>query len=563
MAQSDSPLQKESKVLLIKTEGNFCGVYRCHHTKEELWLAHSRSGQQHLVQGVSQKLQTRSSAIAHAHGYIPPPGTRAHAYLVHQQSLHALFDSFDSDMHHLPIPESPTTQLRANRVQQLENTVYQLHDMDEDAEVDQALSVMSGDTSDKEAVLSTPRRNPHASSAPHPRANAPPPLPTSQNRSILSPALPEAAVRATGAATARSSGHGSGTVQGTPTHRNALWNADMIAPFAPEKLHFAEHPGESLEDMSHFGRVSMPTNRAQRGTEIPDGSGTSSATHAQQGALNAHQLPSQRTPVAAVKGSDDLQVEADADMETESLTPLPIPADAGVLPDGMTVAEAIRSMHGKLHDLIFLTSQINSAVLQKSDMSDVYLWADESLGLTIAQLAKGMQMCAPQGPAAKLFGYLGCPEPTLFDDMAANLERIKGLVGAHPAPAPAPTPPAASAPHTAAPLAGKHAAQAANPNSYAGRAARQAANASAAPRVSAPPKPAAPPTNPRARHHSARLILSVHATPELTAHIRSDAKRLHDDVNKTQRLDSRFQNEATFAFARGGFALHFDNARRG
>ncbi|KZV93989.1 hypothetical protein EXIGLDRAFT_767536, partial [Exidia glandulosa HHB12029] len=238
-------------------------------------------------------------------------------------------------------------------------------------------------------------------------------------------------------------------------------------------------------------------------------------------------------PPTVVKGSDDLQVEADADMETESLTPLPIPADAGVLPDGMTVAEAIRSMHGKLHDLIFLASQINSAVLQKSDMSDVYLWADESLGLTIAQLAKGMQMCAPQGPAAKLFGYLGCPEPTLFDDMAANLERIKGLVGAHPAPAHAPTTPAASAPPTAAPSAGKHAAQAANPNSYAGRAAKQAASASAAPRVSAPPKPAAPPTNPRARHHPARLILSVHATPELTAHIRSDAKRLRDDVNKS------------------------------
>ncbi|KZV93182.1 hypothetical protein EXIGLDRAFT_691938 [Exidia glandulosa HHB12029] len=326
----------------------------------------------------------------------------------------------------------------------------------------------------------------------------------------------------------------------------------------------------------------MPTNRAQRGTQFPNGSGTSSTTHAQQGALNAHQLPSQRAPVAAgaqtevqsthaptgrnsvgsihshfsysapmvsdatghppdtalcdpptvVKGSDDLQVEADADMETESLTPLPIPTDAGVLPDGTTVAEAVRSMHGKLHDLIFLASQINSAVLQKSDMSDVYLWADESLGLTIAQLAKGMQMCAPQGPAAKLFGYLGCPEPTLFDDMAANLERIKGLVGAHPAPAPALTPPTPSAPHTAAPSAGKHAAQAANPNSYAGRAAKQAANASAAPRVSAP-KPAAPPTNPRARHHPARLILSVHATPELTAHIRSDAKRLRDDVNKS------------------------------
>ncbi|KZV88852.1 hypothetical protein EXIGLDRAFT_772302 [Exidia glandulosa HHB12029] len=160
-------------------------------------------------------------------------------------------------------------------------------------------------------------------------------------------------------------------------------------------------------------------------------------------------------------------------------------------------------------------------------MSDVYM-----CGLTIAQLAKCMQMCAPQGPEAKLFGSLGCPEPTLFDDMAANLERIKGLVGTHPAAAPAPTPPAASAPPTTAPSAGKHAAQAANPNSYAGRAAKQAANASAAPRVSAP-KPGAPPTNPRARHHPARLILSVHATPELTAHIRSDAKRLRDDVNKS------------------------------
>ncbi|KZV95165.1 hypothetical protein EXIGLDRAFT_707724 [Exidia glandulosa HHB12029] len=344
--------------------------------------------------------------------------------------------------------------------------------MDEDAEVDQALSVTSGGASDTEAVPSTPRRNPHASSAPQSRANAPPSLPTSQNHSTRSPALPEAA----------------------------------IAPFAPEKLHFAEHPGESLEDMSHFGRVSMPTNRAQRGTKFPIGSETSSTTHAQQGALNAHQLPSQRAPVAA---------------------------DAGVLPDGMTVAEAIRSMHGKLHDLIFLASQINSAVLQKSDRSDVYLWADESLGLTIAQLAKGMQMCTPQGPAAKLFGYLGCPEPTFFDDMAANLERIKGLVGGYPAPAHAPTPPAASALYTAAPSPGKHAAQAANPNSYAGRAAQQAASASAAPRISAPPKPAAPPTNPRARHHPARLILSVHATPELTAHIHSDAKRLRDDVNKS------------------------------
>ncbi|KZV89091.1 hypothetical protein EXIGLDRAFT_696163 [Exidia glandulosa HHB12029] len=241
----------------------------------------------------------QSRAHLSPQGYIPLPGTRAHAYLAHQQSLHASFDSFDSDMHHLPIPESPTTQLRANRVQQLGHTDYQLQDMDEDAEVDQALSVASGDASDKEAVPSTPRRNTHASSAPHSRANASPSLPTPQNRSIRSPVLPEAAVRATGAATARNSGRGSGTVQGTPTHRNTLWNADMIAPFAPEKLHFAEHPGESLEDMSHFGRVSMPTNRAQRGTQFPNGSGTSSATHAQQGTLNAHQLPSQRAPVAA------------------------------------------------------------------------------------------------------------------------------------------------------------------------------------------------------------------------------------------------------------------------
>ncbi|KZV89092.1 hypothetical protein EXIGLDRAFT_696164 [Exidia glandulosa HHB12029] len=325
--------------------------------------------------------------------------------------------------------------------------------MYEAAEVYQALSAASDIASDREAALSTPKRNPHVSSAPHSRANASSSLPTSQNRSIRSPALPDAAVRATGAATARNSGRGSGTVygQGTPTHSQELGDADIIAPL----LH---------ENLSRFGRVSMPTNRAQRGTKFPNGSGTSSTTDAQQDALNAQQLPSQRAPVAAgaqtevqstpaptgrnsvVKGSDDLQVEADADMETESLTPLPIPADAGVLPDGMTVADAIRSMHGKLHDLIFLASQINSAVLQKSDMSDVYLWADESLGLTIAQLAKGLQMCAPQGPAAKLFGYLGCP---------ANLERIKGLVGAHPAPAHAPTPPAASAPPTAAPSAGR------------------------------------------------------------------------------------------------------------
>ncbi|KZV83631.1 hypothetical protein EXIGLDRAFT_777384, partial [Exidia glandulosa HHB12029] len=199
----------------------------------------------------------------------------------------------------------------------------------------------------------------------------------------------------------------------------------------------------------------------------------------------------------------------------------------------MIVADAIRSMHGRLHDLIFLASQINSAVLQKSDMLDVYMWADESLGLTIAQLAKSMQMCAPQGPAAKLFGYLGCREPTLFDEMAANLERIKGLVGAHPAPTPAPTATAAAVPTAAAPSGGKHAAQAANPNSSAGRTAKQAAAASAAPRVSTPPKPATPPTNPCAHHHPARLNLSVHATPELTAHIRSDAKRLRDDVNKS------------------------------
>ncbi|KZV79469.1 hypothetical protein EXIGLDRAFT_707036 [Exidia glandulosa HHB12029] len=40
------------------------------------------------------------------------------------------------------------------------------------------------------------------------------------------------------------------------------------------------------------------------------------------------------------------------------------------------------------------------------------------------------------------------------------------------------------------------------------RAAKQAAAASAAPCVSTPPKPAAPPTNPRVHHHPARLILS-------------------------------------------------------
>ncbi|KZV82867.1 hypothetical protein EXIGLDRAFT_778127 [Exidia glandulosa HHB12029] len=247
----------------------------------------------------AQRDPAQSRAHLSPQGYIPPPGPRAHDYPVHQQSLHASFDPFDPDMQHLPMPESPTTQLRANRAQQHEHTDYQLQDMDEDAEVDQALSETSGDASDKEAVPSSPRRNPHASSAPHSRANAPPSLPTSQNRSIRSPAHPEAAVRATGAATARNSGRGSGAVQGTPTHRNALWNADMIAPFAPEKPHFAEHPGESLEDMSHFGRVSMPTNCAQRGTQFPNGSGTSSATHAQQGVLNAHQLPSQRAPVAA------------------------------------------------------------------------------------------------------------------------------------------------------------------------------------------------------------------------------------------------------------------------
>ncbi|KZV99811.1 hypothetical protein EXIGLDRAFT_762274 [Exidia glandulosa HHB12029] len=215
-----------------------------------------------------------------------------------------------------------------------------------------------------------------------------------------------------------------------------------------------------------------------------------------------------------VKGSDDLQVKADADMDTESPNAPPIPADAGLLADGMTVADAMGSMHGKLHDLIVLASQINSAVLQKSNMSE---------------LAKSMQMCAPQGPGAKLFDSLAWPEPTLFDEMAANLQRIKGLVVAHPAP----TTTAAAVPTAAAPSGGKYAAQAANPNSYAGCAAKQAASASAAPRVSAPPKPAAPPTNPRARHHPARLILSVHATPEVTAHIRSDAKRLRDDVNKS------------------------------
>ncbi|KZV78933.1 hypothetical protein EXIGLDRAFT_783050 [Exidia glandulosa HHB12029] len=96
--------------------------------------------------------------------------------------------------------------------------------------------------------------------------------------------------------------------------------------------------------------------------------------------------------------------------------------------------------------------------------------------------------------------------------MAANLQRIKGLVGAHPAPTPAPTTTAAAVPTAAAPSGGKHAAQAANPNSYAGRTAKQAVAASAAP---------------------SRLILSVHATPELAAHIRSDAKRLRDDVNKS------------------------------
>ncbi|KZV78162.1 hypothetical protein EXIGLDRAFT_784224 [Exidia glandulosa HHB12029] len=79
-----------------------------------------------------------------------------------------------------------------------------------------------------------------------------------------------------------------------------------------------------------------------------------------------------------VKGSDDLQGKGDADMETESLSLLPIPADAGVLSDGMTVADAIRSMHGKFHDLIFLASQINSAVLQRSDMSDMYMVVNES-----------------------------------------------------------------------------------------------------------------------------------------------------------------------------------------
>ncbi|KZV88853.1 hypothetical protein EXIGLDRAFT_772303 [Exidia glandulosa HHB12029] len=91
-----------------------------------------------LLPLAAQRDPAQSRAHSSPQNYIPLPGTRAHDYLVHQQSLHASFDPFDSDMHHLPIPESPTTQLRANRVQQLGHTDYQLQDMDEDAEVDQA-----------------------------------------------------------------------------------------------------------------------------------------------------------------------------------------------------------------------------------------------------------------------------------------------------------------------------------------------------------------------------------------------------------------------------------------
>lgn len=67
-------------------------------------------------------------------------------------------------------------------------------------------------------------------------------------------------------------------------------------------------------------------------------------------------------------------------------------------------------------------SLFNTAARQKSNLDDVYMWADESLGLSIAQLAKCMQMCALRDPASKLFGYLGCPEPALFDTVVKYQE---------------------------------------------------------------------------------------------------------------------------------------------
>ena len=66
--------------------------------------------------------------------------------------------------------------------------------------------------------------------------------------------------------------------------------------------------------------------------------------------------------------------------------------------------------------------------------------------------------------------------------------------------------------------------------SYAAKAARAPRPGTNVPPVAAPaPKPV--PTNARARHHPGRLILSVRATPELTAHVRDNASLLRNQVN--------------------------------
>ena len=190
---------------------------------------------------------------------------------------------------------------------------------------------------------------------------------------------------------------------------------------------------------------------------------------------------------------------------------------------------------------------INAQLWNQTD--EYWRWGDLWTAERISELAGIIGNSSKKGSAAKYFGYLSCPQPTLFDDLAREMAEVKRSVEylsmreaqraqaeasvseQHPIPLPTPTvAPTAPAAQTPKPVpAGR---------SHAARAAQAAKSAPKSAQVQAVVPPAAKPapTSPRARHHPRRLILSVRATPELTAHIRDNASRLRTDVNKALAL---------------------------
>lgn len=204
-----------------------------------------------------------------------------------------------------------------------------------------------------------------------------------------------------------------------------------------------------------------------------------------------------------------------------------------VLKSGWSVARTVQEIKSALNWVYLASEEINLLVWNTPDLTCAEHAADFEAASMLAEAAKSLAMSAQPGKAKSLLECLGAPEPELLYDLFQNVEHIKlrvdGMAGF---PTSAQTAPPSSTP---APPAHTGATPA-NPNSYAGRAAKKAGASKAspaAPTAPAPKAPPAPPTDPRARHHPARLVLTVRATPALTAHVRDNARLLRETVNKS------------------------------